>query len=112
MVSRVPVEEENANLPERLQALSRFQRKMLAHALKFPALQRLVYSTCSVHQEENEDVVLDVLQQWEKEFRYRRGGGRAEGNGGCRAQNTGRFDRAGLGAKAVQPYATVLEGFT
>ncbi|XP_053223139.1 28S rRNA (cytosine-C(5))-methyltransferase [Podarcis raffonei] len=69
MVSRVPAEEENANLPERLQALSRFQRKMLAHALKFPALQCLVYSTCSVHQEENEDVVLDVLKQWEKEFR-------------------------------------------
>uniref|UniRef100_UPI002541A67F 28S rRNA (cytosine-C(5))-methyltransferase n=1 Tax=Euleptes europaea TaxID=460621 RepID=UPI002541A67F len=68
MAGRLPVEE-NAPLPERLQALAGFQRKMLAHALSFPTLQRLVYSTCSVHQEENEDVVWDVLQQREKDFR-------------------------------------------
>ncbi|XP_048375114.1 28S rRNA (cytosine-C(5))-methyltransferase isoform X1 [Sphaerodactylus townsendi] len=68
MTSRSPVEE-NTPLAERLQALSGFQRKMLAHALSFPALQRLVYSTCSIYQEENEDVVWDVLQQREKDFR-------------------------------------------
>ncbi|XP_060115304.1 28S rRNA (cytosine-C(5))-methyltransferase [Heteronotia binoei] len=67
MASRVPVE--NAPDPERLQALAGFQKKMLAHALSFPALQRLVYSTCSVYQEENEDVVWDVLQQRGKDFR-------------------------------------------
>ncbi|XP_015269036.1 PREDICTED: probable 28S rRNA (cytosine-C(5))-methyltransferase [Gekko japonicus] len=67
MASQLPVE--NTLLPERLQALAGFQKKMLAHALSFPALQRLVYSTCSVYQEENEDVVWDVLQQREKEFR-------------------------------------------
>ncbi|XP_066492598.1 28S rRNA (cytosine-C(5))-methyltransferase [Tiliqua scincoides] len=68
MVGRLPVEEAPSP-PERLQALARFQRKMVAHALRFPALQRLVYSTCSVHQEENEDVVRDVLQQWGEDFR-------------------------------------------
>ncbi|XP_054857162.1 28S rRNA (cytosine-C(5))-methyltransferase [Eublepharis macularius] len=68
MTNRLPVEE-NAPLPERLQALAGFQRKMLAHALNFPSLQRLVYSTCSVHQEESEDVVQDVLQQQGKDFR-------------------------------------------
>nr|XP_042713648.1 28S rRNA (cytosine-C(5))-methyltransferase isoform X2 [Chrysemys picta bellii] len=62
MVNRLPAEE-SAPSSERLQALARFQRKALSHALRFPALQRLAYSTCSVQQEENEDVVWDVLQE-------------------------------------------------
>lgn len=37
------------------------QEAALRHALRFPALRRLVYSTCSVHQRENEDVVAAVL---------------------------------------------------
>ncbi|XP_013926435.1 PREDICTED: probable 28S rRNA (cytosine-C(5))-methyltransferase [Thamnophis sirtalis] len=68
MVNRL-AEEESTSLPNRLQALAGFQRKMLAHALQFPALQRLVYSTCSVHKEENEDVVQDVLEQEGSAFR-------------------------------------------
>lgn len=47
---------------ERLQQLSRFQIKILKHAAKFPALHRLVYSTCSIHAEENELVVQEILQ--------------------------------------------------
>lgn len=39
------------------------QKCALRHALRFPALQRLVYSTCSVHQQENEEVVMAVLTQ-------------------------------------------------
>lgn len=80
MVSRLPAEEDSAP-PDRLKALAGFQRKMLAHALRFPALQRLVYSTCSVHQEENEDVVRDVLQEGGEDFRY--GGGLLLGQGRC-----------------------------
>ncbi|NWR92791.1 NSUN5 methyltransferase, partial [Furnarius figulus] len=68
MVTRGPGEEV-APSAERLQALAGFQRRMLSHALNFPALQRLVYSTCSVHQEENEDVVQAVLQEWGSTFR-------------------------------------------
>lgn len=37
------------------------QEAVLRHALTFPALQRLAYSTCSIHQRENEDVVAAVL---------------------------------------------------
>ncbi|NWT40951.1 NSUN5 methyltransferase, partial [Chroicocephalus maculipennis] len=68
MVNRLP-REEAAPSPDRLQALAGFQRKVLSHALSFPALQRLVYSTCSLHREENEDVVQAVLQEWGSSFR-------------------------------------------
>ena len=45
----------------RIEGLARFQEAALRHALRFPALQRLVYSTCSLHARENEDVVAAVL---------------------------------------------------
>uniref|UniRef100_A0A452UC78 NOP2/Sun RNA methyltransferase 5 n=1 Tax=Ursus maritimus TaxID=29073 RepID=A0A452UC78_URSMA len=57
------LEEPGAGTPSqaRLQALAGFQQRALRHALTFPSLQRLVYSTCSLCQEENEDVVRDAL---------------------------------------------------
>eukprot|EP00210_Caulerpa_lentillifera_P006910 g6607.t1 len=48
---------------KRIQRLASFQTKMLRHGLSFPNLKRLVYSTCSVHEEENEKVVQSVLQE-------------------------------------------------
>lgn len=47
----------------RLASLSSFQQKCLNHGLRFPRLKRLVYSTCSVHSQENEEVVAACLQQ-------------------------------------------------
>ncbi|CAM8961663.1 unnamed protein product [Rhodiola kirilowii] len=46
---------------ERLNKLSAFQKKALSHALSFPEVGRVVYSTCSINQKENEDVVASVL---------------------------------------------------
>ncbi|KAG5018501.1 hypothetical protein AAZX31_06G050400 [Glycine max] len=46
---------------ERLNKLATFQRKALQHALLFPAVERIVYSTCSINQIENEDVIKSVL---------------------------------------------------
>lgn len=47
---------------ERLRGLSLFQSNMIDHAMHFPGLRRLVYSTCSIHHEENESVVMRALQ--------------------------------------------------
>lgn len=47
----------------RLTSLAAFQLRCLNHALSFPGLKRLVYSTCSIHSQENEEVVSAALQQ-------------------------------------------------
>ncbi|EGV65709.1 RsmB/NOP family class I SAM-dependent RNA methyltransferase [Yamadazyma tenuis] len=46
---------------ERLNKLSRFQFSIMKHALSFPGAKKVVYSTCSIHAEENERVVVDLL---------------------------------------------------
>ncbi|EON98121.1 putative nol1 nop2 sun family protein [Phaeoacremonium minimum UCRPA7] len=50
------------DLNARLASLSSFQLTLLLHAFRFPAAKRITYSTCSVHVEENEGVVLSALQ--------------------------------------------------
>lgn len=49
------------DLEARLTALSAFQLTLLLHAFRFPAAKRITYSTCSVHAEENETVVMRAL---------------------------------------------------
>lgn len=46
----------------RLEALSSFQLTLLLHAFTFPSARKVTYSTCSIHAEENEQVVLKALQ--------------------------------------------------
>ncbi|KAL6302473.1 S-adenosyl-L-methionine-dependent methyltransferase [Sparassis latifolia] len=46
---------------ERLNKLAAFQLSMIKHAMKFPSVTRIVYSTCSVHAVENEHVVSRAL---------------------------------------------------
>ena len=53
---------------ERLNQLSKFQITILKHALRFPSVQKVVYSTCSVHESENEHVVEEVFTQVKDEF--------------------------------------------
>ena len=60
-----PVEEEYTHQPfdkARLEKLSNLQSRIIEHAFSFPAATRITYSTCSIHAEENEQVVARVLQ--------------------------------------------------
>uniref|UniRef100_UPI00398ECCAB 28S rRNA (cytosine-C(5))-methyltransferase n=1 Tax=Pristiophorus japonicus TaxID=55135 RepID=UPI00398ECCAB len=62
-------DDEESSSTQRLQALASFQRKALNHALSFPNVERVIYSTCSMHREENEDVVEEILQQHSNQIR-------------------------------------------
>ncbi|KZT29691.1 S-adenosyl-L-methionine-dependent methyltransferase [Neolentinus lepideus HHB14362 ss-1] len=50
---------------ERLNKLASFQLSMIKHAMKFPGVVKIVYSTCSIHAAENERVVCQALKSEE-----------------------------------------------
>ncbi|KAL1296730.1 hypothetical protein AAFC00_000200 [Neodothiora populina] len=57
-----PEQETDAEkLKTRLANLAGFQLKIILHAFSFPSATRITYSTCSIHAEENEQVVLRAL---------------------------------------------------
>ncbi|XP_032780727.1 28S rRNA (cytosine-C(5))-methyltransferase [Daphnia magna] len=60
--------EEGANLELRLKRLSSLQSRLVEHAATFPSVERIVYSTCSIYEEENEAVVRQVLTKIGQSF--------------------------------------------
>eukprot|EP00794_Sanderia_malayensis_P006004 gene6005-6702_t len=61
-------DDKKEKLRQRLEALSKFQYAMLCHALSFPNVRKVCYSTCSIHQEENENVVERCLLRVKNKF--------------------------------------------
>ncbi|ODV60624.1 rRNA (cytosine-C5-)-methyltransferase RCM1 [Ascoidea rubescens DSM 1968] len=49
----------------RIEKLSSFQFSIVKFGLLFPNVKKVVYSTCSIHPEENEQVVIDLLNDFE-----------------------------------------------
>ncbi|KAG4301297.1 hypothetical protein PCANB_002415 [Pneumocystis canis] len=50
------------SLCRRLRRLSFFQLRLIQHAMSFPSVQYITYSTCSIHTAENEGVIIRVLR--------------------------------------------------
>lgn len=53
---------------KRIESLSNFQVIILSKALKMKSAKRVVYSTCSVHEEENEEVVQRVSENFKEDW--------------------------------------------
>jgi 25S rRNA (cytosine2278-C5)-methyltransferase len=71
MVSRLKfgdLEREQTKDEERVERLSKLQKRMLLHAMSFPNVKRIVYSTCSKYEEENECVVRYALKKCRRKY--------------------------------------------
>lgn len=53
---------------KRVDSLANFQKVILNKALKIETAKRVVYSTCSIHEEENEMVVQEILTENKKKW--------------------------------------------
>ncbi|XP_013791476.1 probable 28S rRNA (cytosine-C(5))-methyltransferase [Limulus polyphemus] len=62
IVNRLDYGSSETSAPSRIRKLAWFQKQLLSHSFTFPNVKRIVYSTCSINQEENEEVIKTVLE--------------------------------------------------
>ena len=86
----------------RLEALSKFQLSILEHAMSFPAAKKIVYSTCSVHFQENEGVIINALRS-----KIAKGGGWRLLSRPEQAEGLRRWEIRGDEASCVESLATI-----
>ncbi|KAJ8319844.1 hypothetical protein KUTeg_001431 [Tegillarca granosa] len=65
-------DDDSSSSKDRLQNLAAFQTSILIHALSFPNVKKVVYSTCSVLEEENEEVVEKVMSEMHEKFKVKK----------------------------------------
>ncbi|XP_059141753.1 28S rRNA (cytosine-C(5))-methyltransferase-like [Physella acuta] len=70
MIGQLQGKDVNDHDEHRIEGLKRLQISLLKHALRFPSVKRVVYSTCSIHKEENEEVVEEVMGQVSNHYRF------------------------------------------
>ncbi|XP_071144620.1 28S rRNA (cytosine-C(5))-methyltransferase-like isoform X2 [Mytilus edulis] len=61
-------DDDDSSAADRLESLSNFQALILEQAMKFPNVKTIVYSTCSIHSQENEEVVENVYEKYQEMF--------------------------------------------
>ncbi|XP_014211806.1 probable 28S rRNA (cytosine-C(5))-methyltransferase [Copidosoma floridanum] len=69
IVDRIEImRQEQHDLKGRLRKLQNLQSMILGHALRFPNVKRVIYSTCSIYPQENEWVVEEAIRKVGNEF--------------------------------------------
>ncbi|XP_061193692.1 28S rRNA (cytosine-C(5))-methyltransferase-like [Saccostrea echinata] len=64
--------DDSSTTQHRLDQLHKLQAQILRHAFSFPNVKKIVYSTCSVHEEENKQVCEEMYNRFKERFKIQK----------------------------------------